>query len=129
MPEQDLIVRHHEVYPGAWVNLTGLLRTLMSYEIRAKKALEFMWLAHPWLPLWASVPPKPRPRAEGSVLLTENARDSVNGLVALHSGELRHWAFEVVWWTVSPGPLPDSSVRKLPPEFLNPPPRGAPETS
>ena len=47
MPEQDLIVRHHEVYPGAWVNLTGLLRTFMSYEIRAKKELEFMWFAHP----------------------------------------------------------------------------------
>ena len=58
MPEQDLIVRHHEVYPGERVNLTGLLRTLMSYEIRAKKELEFMWFAHPWLPLWDSVPPK-----------------------------------------------------------------------
>ena len=61
MPEQDLIVRHHEVHPGDRVNLSELLKTLMSYEILAKKALAFMWAAHPSIPLWKDVPPKPQP--------------------------------------------------------------------
>ena len=78
-----------------------------------------MWAAHPSLPLWKDVPPKPQPprAGQGSVRITENALDGVNGLVALRAGELRHWAYELVWWTVSPGPLPDSVG--MPPEFLN----------
>ena len=91
----------------------------MSYDIRAKKVLAFMWTAHPDIPLWQDVPPKPQPplAPSGCVRITENALDSVYGLVALHTGEMRHWAYDVVWWTVSPGPLPDSVG--MPEEFLN----------
>ena len=39
------------------------------------------------------------------------------GLVALYTGEMRHWAYDVVWWTVWPGQLPDSVG--TPEEFLN----------
>ena len=55
---ESVVVRHHEVFPGDNVNLSELLKTLMSHEILAKKLLAFMWGAHPLLPLRQAVPPQ-----------------------------------------------------------------------
>ena len=40
--------------------------------------------------------------------MTENAGDSVFGLIAAHSGEMRHWSYNTVWWEPSCSLLTDA---------------------
>ena len=126
----SLIIPHHEVGFG-YVRLDTLLDTLMSHEICAKKKLRHLWeLASesdsvdrdcPWPPvhmaLWRDVPAKPQ-KGVGkgdAAVLTSNPLDLVFGLIALHTGEFRHWAYQTVWWNECPGAMPASGG--IPVEF------------
>ena len=122
----SLIIPHHEVGFG-YAGLDTLLDTLMSHEICAKKKLRHLWELEslalesasgdrdcPWPPvhvhLWRDVPAKPQ-KGLGmgdTAVLTSNPLDSVFGLIALHTGEFRHWAYQTVWWNECPGAMPAS---------------------
>ena len=142
--KNGLVLVHHEVGFG-FVNLPGLLDHLMSYEISAKKKLKHYWelemlarerLANadpmdrdPWPPceiqLFDDVPMKPAPAPpgkgkgkQGKFQLSGNPLDQVYGIVALHTGEFRHWAYNKVWWQEHQGPMPASG--DIPPEFKLP---------
>jgi len=79
--------------------------------------------SYPWPPvilrLWDDVPAKPPPKGQGKggSKLTPNPLDNLFGLIALHTGEFRHWAYHKVWWSEYPEPMPASGGRAVPLEF------------
>ena len=68
--------------------------------------------------LFDDVPQKPAPASGGEAQLSGNPLDGVYGLVALHTGESRHWAYTKVSWQEHQGPMPASG--DIPPEFKLP---------
>jgi len=73
----------------------------------------------PWpalhLALFRDVPAKPTVKSQKSIELTSNPLDNIFGLIALHTCEFRHWAYQQVWWSEHPGQMPASGG--IPPEF------------
>ena len=69
------------------------------------------------LRLWHDVPAKPKGKGKSqkAAKFSSNPKDNLFGLIALHTGEFRHWAYQTVWWTEHPGPMPASGG--IPPEF------------
>ena len=79
--------------------------------------------SYPWPPvilrLWDDVPAKPPPKGQGKggSKLTPNPLDNLFGLIALHTGEFRHWAYHQVCLNEYPEPMSASGGNAVPPEF------------